>query len=240
MRHSGNARELGFRIGGLRSVRVRRVLEPGGCRSILRPMLVAAKIPPVSIEQYLAIERSAENKSEYHDGRIVAMAGGTGPHSQLAVRIAGALDRATAGRGCHVFNSDMKLRIRENNRVCYPDISGLCGRPEYLDETRDVFLNPSFIVEVLSRSTEAFDRGRKLALYMALPSVIEIALVSVEEVRVDKYTRQPDGIWRFDAYSGTESEVPFSSLRCGVSLREAYDGVDLDPPGLEPGTGKFY
>jgi len=200
-------------------------------------MLAAAKNPPLPLDAYLALERAAEFKSEFHDGQLVGMAGGTGPHSQLAVKIAGSLDRATATRGCHIFNSDMKLRIAENNRVCYPDVSGLCGRPEYLDETRDVLLNPSFIVEVLSKSTEAFDRGRKLALYMALPSVVEIALVSTVEVRVDKYTRQPDAIWRFDGYSGPDAAVPFTSLGCSVSLREAYAGVELEPPGPEPGVG---
>jgi len=206
----------------------------GRLRRYHAPMSTAAKASE-SAEGYLVRERAAETKSEFHDGCIVAMAGGTGPHSQVAVRIAGALDRATSYRGCHIFNSDMKLRIEANNRVCYPDVSGLCGRPEYLDETRDVLLNPSFIVEVLSKSTEAFDRGRKLALYMALPSVVEIALVSVVEWRVDKYTRQPDGIWRFDGCSGPEGQVPFASLGCEVSLREVYAGVELDPPGPEPG-----
>ena len=199
-------------------------------------MSLAAPIAPLSIEQYLAAERIAETKSEFHDGQVFAMAGGTGPHSQIAVKLAGALDRATAARGCHIFNSDMKLRIAANNRVCYPDVSGLCGRPEYLDQTRDVLLNPSFIIEVLSKSTEAFDRGRKLALYMALPSVVEIALVSVVEVRVDKYTRQPDGIWRFDGYAGLECNVPFASLDCAVPLREVYAGVEFEPPGPEPGV----
>ena len=181
------------------------------------------------------MERVALNKSEYHDGRIVAMAGGTGPHSQVAAAFTRELGNFAKAKGCTVFNSDMKLRIAENNRVCYPDVSGLCGRPEYLDDTRDVLLNPSFIVEVLSKSTEAFDRGAKLALYMALPSVVEIALVSVVEVRVDKYTRQPDGIWRFDGHSGAESQVPFVSLGCEISLAEVYAGVELDPPGPESG-----
>ena len=198
-------------------------------------MSAGAQTPLLSAEEYLALERVAQTKSEYHDGRILAMAGGTGPHSQTAAAFTRELGNFAKAKGCTVFNSDMKLRIRENNRVCYPDVSGLCGRPEYLDDTRDVLLNPSFIVEVLSKSTEAFDRGRKLALYMALPPVIEIALVSVVEVRVDKYTRQPGGIWRFDGYSGMESQVPFASLGCEISLREVYAGVELDPPGPEPG-----
>ena len=199
-------------------------------------MSLAVSHAPLSLEQYLTAERSAETKSEFHDGKVFAMAGGTGPHSQIAVKLAGALDRTTAARGCHIFNSDMKVRVAPGNRVCYPDVSGLCGRPEYLDDARDVLLNPSLIIEVLSKSTEAFDRGRKLALYMAMPSVVEIVLVSVVEVRVDKYTRQPDGIWRFDGFPGVECDVPFSSLGCAVSLREAYAGVELDPPGPEPGV----
>ena len=199
-------------------------------------MSIAASASGFSLQGYIAAERIAGKKSEFHDGRVVAMAGGTGPHSQVAVKFAGALDRATAARGCHIFNSDMKLHIPANNRVLYPDVSGLCGRPEYLDDSRDVLLNPSFLIEVLSKSTEAFDRGRKLALYMALPSVVEIALVSVVEVRVDKYTRQSDGIWRFDGYSGEECEVPFVSLGCSISLREVYAGVELDPPGPELGV----
>ncbi len=199
-------------------------------------MSLAAPRSPLTFEEYLAAERVAETKSEFHGGEVFAMAGGTANHSKIAVKISGALDHATAARGCHIFNSDMKVRVSENDRTLYPDVSGLCERPEYLDDSRDVLLNPSFIIEVLSKSTEAFDRGRKLALYMALPSVVEIALVSVVDVRVDKYTRQPDGIWRFDGYSGLESEVPFTSLGCTVPLREVYAGVELEPPGPQPGS----
>ena len=201
-----------------------------------RLILIAASAPDFSLDEYIAAERTAEKKSEFHNGRVVAMAGGTGPHSQIAAAFTRELGNFAKAKGCAVFNSDMKLHIPANNRVLYPDVSGLCGRPQYLDDSRDVLLNPSFLIEVLSKSTEAFDRGRKLALYMALPSVVEIALVSVVEVRVDKYTRQPDGIWRFDGYSGEECEIPFASLGCAISLREVYVGVELDPPGPEPGV----
>ena len=199
-------------------------------------MPLAASTAPLTFEEYLAAERLAETKSEFHGGQVFAMAGGTSPHSQVAVAFAAELRNFAKGKGCTIFNSDMKVRVSAEDRVLYPDVSGLCGRPEYLDDARDVLLNPSLIIEVLSKSTEAFDRGRKLALYMAMPSVMEIALVSVVEVRVDKYTRQPDGIWRFDGFSGVECEVPFSSLGGAISLREAYAGVELDPPGPESGV----
>ena len=198
-------------------------------------MPLAISTAPLSLEEYLAAERVAETKHEFHGGKVLARASDNSTHSQIAVRFMTELRQLAKAGGCHIFNSDLRVHIPASNRVLYPDVSGLCGRPEYLNETRDVLLNPSFIIEVLSKSTEAFDRGRKLALYMALPSVVEIALVSIVEVRVDKYTRQPDGIWRFDGYSGPECEVPLTSLGCAVSLREVYAGVELDPLGPEPG-----
>ena len=206
--------------------------------AIVRPMSNAAP-SIVTPEEYLTLERAAETKSEYHDGRIVAMAGGTGPHALLAATLIRELGNLAKSKGCHVFTSDMKVRVDANNRYLYPDASGLCGRPEYLDDARDVLVNPAFIIEVLSKSTEAYDRGRKLAIYMALPTVVEIALVSLVELRVDKYTRQPDGIWRFDGWSGAESSVPFVSLGGAVALREVYEGIELEPLPPEPGSERI-
>ena len=100
---------------------------------------------------------------------------------------------------------------------------------QFRDDTRDVLLNPSFVVEVLSPSTEAYDRGRKLAIYMAIPSIVEIVLVSQDQVRVDKYTRQPDGIWRFDVIEGREARVRFESIGCEIVLADFFDGVELAP-----------
>ncbi len=198
-------------------------------------MFQAALHPP-SLDDYLAFERTSQTKHEYHDGEIVAMAGGTGPHSRIAVRLSGQLDVAVAARGCHVFNSDMRIYIDATRRSLYPDISALCGTPEYRDATRDVLLNPALIVEVLSSSSEGYDRGRKLALYMALPSVTEIALVSQEEVRVDKFTRQPAGIWHFQGFSGMDAVMPLVSLGTEVRLGDFYEGIELAPPTPQPGA----
>lgn len=199
----------------------------------------ATSIAPLSFEEYLAAERIAETKSEFYDGQIFPRPSGNAPHSRISVHFAAELGTLKKTKGGVVFNSDLRVRIATDDGALYPDVSGLCGRPEYHDGSGDVLLNPSFIIEVLSKSTEAFDRGRKLAFYMALPSVVEIALVSVVDVRVDKYTRQPDGIWRFDGYSGLDSEVPFASLGCAVPLREVYAGVELEAPEPEPGSAKL-
>ena len=195
-----------------------------------------AALLTASLDDYLTFERVSETKHEYHDGSIVAMAGGTGPHSLIAGRLITSLNMRVVSRGCSVFNSDMRIYIDANRRSLYPDISALCGTPEYRDATRDVLLNPALIVEVLSSSTEGYDRGRKLALYMALPSVVEIALVSQEEVRVDKFTRQPAGIWHFQSFSGMDAVMPLVSLGTEVRLGDFYEGIELAPPSPEPGA----
>src|SRR5260221_5337410 len=180
--------------------------------------MFSAASPLLTPEEYLALERNAETKHEYHDGGIVAMAGWTGPHSLLAVRLGSELMQRLKGRACFVFNSDMKVWIHTERHYFYPDLSGLCGQPQFHDERRDVMTNPTFIVEVLSPKTEGYDRGKKLARYMALPSIVEIALVSQEAVRVDKYTRGPDGIWRFEGLAGFDAVVRFESLNCEFPL----------------------
>ncbi len=189
-------------------------------------------------EEFLAFEREAATKHEYHDGVVVDMAGGGPAHSRLAVQLGSELWQRLKNRSCSVFNSDMKVWTGESRHYVYPDLSGLCGQSQTRDEARDVLLNPAFIVEVLSPKTEGYDRGKKLAVYMGLPSVIEIVLVAQDEMRVDKYTRQPDDIWRFDGYSGADAVVPFVSVQCEVRLGDFYAGVELLPL-VEPGLLRF-
>jgi Uma2 family endonuclease len=183
--------------------------------------------PLLTPEEYLELEREAETKSEYHDGIVVAMAGGTGPHSLLAVKLGSELNQRLKGRRCLVFNSDMKVWIEATRRFLYPDLSGLCGQPLYRDGVRDVLTNPTFVVEVLSPKTEAYDRGKKLALYMALPAIMEIVLVSQEEARVDTFFRQTDGIWGLEVYSGMDAVMRLRSVELDLPLRDFYEGVEL-------------
>ena len=191
--------------------------------------MLQAAAPVLTADEYLALERVAETKSEYYDGRIVAMAGGTAPHAEIAANFIRELGVRSKGGPCRVYSSDMRTAIPGHRSFVYPDVSGLCVEPQFRDDSRDVLLNPSFVVEVLSPSTEAYDRGRKLAIYMAVPSIIEIVLVSLDQVRVDKYTRQPDGIWRFEVLEGRDSRVRFESLSCEIVLADFFDGVELAP-----------
>ncbi len=186
-------------------------------------------------EEYLEIERAAETRSEYHDGIMVAMSGSTAPHSRRGLRMGGMLDAAVRERGGIIFNTDMKVWILKENLFLYPDVSGLCEPPEYHDEETDALINPRFVVEVLSRTTEVYDRGTKLGCYMTLPSIVEIVLVSQRALQVEKYTRQRAGAWRFEMLRGCDATLRFESLGCELLLGDLYNGIDLDPeitPGM--------
>ncbi|MGA7982883.1 MAG: Uma2 family endonuclease, partial [Chromatiaceae bacterium] len=128
--------------------------------------------PTLSFEEWLEGERAArEGRSEFVDGEVFAMTGGSLAHNAIVINISGELRNQMKGRPCQVYANDVKVLIRAANAGKYPDLVALCGAPELLDERRDVLLNPNLIVEVLSDSTEAYDRGEKFALYRQLPSL---------------------------------------------------------------------
>lgn len=173
-------------------------------------------------EEYLAYERDSELKHEYIAGEIVAMAGGTQRHSALAVNVATAL-RISRPAGCTVFQSDMRLRVLATGVATYPDVSMVCGpsEPDPADPSNTTITNPSLLVEVLSTSTEQYDRGFKWQEYQKIPSLKEYVLVSQYPARVEVYRRQGD---RWEYFSATEGIVELSS---GATLDLAFLYADL-------------
>lgn len=151
----------------------------------------------LSPEEFLAWERQQERKHEYFDGEVYAMAGGSPRHNRLGNRINAALENAL-GRRCHVFTSDQRVRSRER-RYVYPDVSVVCGSP--LIEDGDVLANPSIVVEVLSSTTEQYDRGLKWDGYQMLPSLSDYVLVSQDRAHIEHFARAPDGRWIYMAAS---------------------------------------
>jgi Uma2 family endonuclease len=181
----------------------------------------AAVRTKLSPQEYLDLERAAEQRHEYADGEIFAMAGGTLEHSAVAANLLGELRNALLGRGCRVLSSDMRIKIAATGRYLYPDASVLCGRPEFEDTTRDTLLNPTAIVEVLSDSTEAYDRGDKFAQYRTIPSLREYVLSSQKEPRVEVFTRQPDGSWILRIY-GAGARAALGSIGCEIEVDRLY------------------
>ncbi len=184
--------------------------------------------PTLSFEEWLEGERAAlEGRSEFVDGEIFAMTGGSLAHSALVSNINREISIQLKGRPCQVYASDVKVLIRAANAGKYPDLVALCGEPELLDERRDVLLNPNLIVEVLSDSTEAYDRGEKFALYRQLPSLQEYLLVSQSRVGVELYTRGQDDRWTLTDYSALTDRVPLASIDCTLALAEVYDKLEI-------------
>ena len=187
-------------------------------------------------EQYLAIEREAEYKSEYFQGEMFAMAGAGWAHNVWSANLVTGLNNQLRSRPCRVYSSDMRVRVRATGLYTYPDVVVVCGERRFLDERRDTLLNPSLLIEVLSPSTEAFDRGQKFEHYQSIESLREYLLVASDRVHVDLYTRQPDGRWLLTSAGRLEDSLDLQSVGCRLALLDLYEKTDL--PGSQPATAE--
>ncbi|MGA2769353.1 MAG: Uma2 family endonuclease [Bryobacteraceae bacterium] len=183
-------------------------------------------------EEYLEIEREAEYKSEYFQGEMFAMAGAGQAHNLLVANLVAGLHHQLRSRPCQLYPSDMRVRVPATGLYTYPDVVVVCGEPQFLDEQRDTLLNPSLLVEVLSPSTEAYDRGRKFEHYRSIESFGEYLLVASDRVHADLYTRQPDGRWMLTSAGRLEDSLDLESVGYRLALVDLYERVDL--PGFQP------
>lgn len=187
-----------------------------------------------TVEEYLALERASEERHEYLDGQIYAMAGESPQHGDICTNLVGMLYAQLRGSPCRVWSKDTKVRSGPDPRprqtkeglFSYPDLVVVCGEPQFHDEHRDVVLNPVVIIEVLSESTETFDRGEKFLRYQTWnPTLTDYLLVSQSSPIIEHYTRQPDGGWSYYVYEGLEQHLSIKSIDCTLRLAEVYDRV---------------
>jgi Uma2 family endonuclease len=183
--------------------------------------------PFLTPEQYLEIERQAEYKSEYWQGEMFAMSGAAEPHSLLVTSIAAQIYSQLRARDCRTYSNDMRVRVSATGLYTYPDIVVVCGAPQLLDGRRDTLLNPTLIIEVLSPSTEAYDRGRKFEHYQSLDSLKQYLLVASERVHADLFTRQPGGQWLLTSASSLDDTIDLESIGCRIALGESYEKVEF-------------
>jgi len=177
--------------------------------------------------EYLALERRATYKSEYVGGHIIAMSGASRRHNLIAANISRELSSQLRGRPCESYVSDMRVRVSETGLYTYPDVVAVCGDIRFADEQTDTLLNPTVIVEVLSASTEAYDRGDKFAHYRRLASLHDYVLVSQDAVRVEHYVRQGEK-WLLSEASLLTDTVSLASIQCTLVLEDIYDKVRFD------------
>jgi Uma2 family endonuclease len=194
-------------------------------------LLIMAALPQAfsTPDEYLALDRAAEFKSEYHAGLILAMAGASEAHNIISLNVAAELRARLRCGPCRPFSADLRVRVGEADLYAYPDVVVVRGERQYADGRRDVLLNPTLIVEVLSSTTEAYDRGEKFKGYQTLESLQEYLLIAQDQPHVEQYTRQADGRWTLSEAADLAAVLHLSSIGCVLVLTEVYDGVDFAP-----------
>lgn len=182
----------------------------------------------ISPQEYLEIERKAEFKSEYFHGEMFAMAGASANHVQIVTNICGELRQRLKGKKCWVGAADLRVHVPATGLFTYPDMFVVYDERKALDSEFDTLVNPSVLFEVLSESTESFDRGRKFAHYQSITSLSDYVLVSQDKIRVERFKRQPSGDWLLSVFTSLDESLPFPELGCALPLSEVYFLVDLN------------
>lgn len=181
----------------------------------------------ISVEEYLLAERKSELKHEFYDGEVFAMSGGSYAHARIANNIASELHLRLRGRPCQPLGSDMRV-MTPSGLFTYPDVSIHCGPPQFLKNTTDTLTNPRVLVEVLSPSTERYDRGKKFEKYRSIPSLMEYVLVSQDRVAVEHFRRREQpGEWLLTAVVDPAGALAFPCLEVVLPVADIYAGVDF-------------
>ena len=183
-----------------------------------------------SFDDYLGVEREAvDTKHEYVAGHVYAMTGASYHHNLIAANLVRRLGNQLDAGPCTVLSNDMRVRVEAADASTYPDVVALCDEPAFHDERSDVLTNPILLIEVLSPSTEGYDRGGKFALYRALPSLRQYILVAQDRYSVDVFTRRDDNRWVLTAYSDPDDLIRFDAIACAVPMSEIYARVRFEP-----------
>ena len=194
---------------------------------------IVSQAPPrfYTEDEYLALEEMAEQKSEYVNGEIIPMPGGTDYHGALAMNLGSAFIVALRGRGCLIMSSDVKIRAA--SQMYYPDLSITCGPREHYGDNRTVITNPILVAEVLSPSTEGKDRGEKFRNYLTIDSLAVYLLVSQDSPRVEQFSRGEAGHWDYTLVTGLEGVLDIPALSVSLKLADIYDQIDFTDQGLD-------
>ncbi len=197
---------------------------------LLEPKMSAAPHRRLTVPEYLAIERASEQKHEFINGEVFAMAGASRQHNELKEHLGGELFARLKGGPCRTYSGDQRVKVERDGQpfYTYPDYLIVCGPPQFVRELGlDTLLNPLVLFEILSDSTEDYDRGEKFAYYRELASLREYVLISQKEMEVERLVRGPDNRWEPTVLRGADSELVLASARVQLPLADLYRGVEL-------------
>jgi len=192
------------------------------------PKMSTASTHKLLPQEYLAMERRADYRSEFYRGEMFAMAGASWEHTRIKDNFARKTGNQLENGPCCVLTSDLRVKVDATGLYTYPDVIIVCDQPLFEDDVFDTLLNPSAIAEVLSDSTEKYDRGQKFAHYRQLPTVREYVLIAQDRPLVERYVRQPDGTWVMTAYDDLTQTFSFGTMPVAITLADIYRGVSFD------------
>ncbi len=178
--------------------------------------------------EYVAFERASEFKHEYRSGTIVDMTGASERHNLIGTNTVSLLFPQLRGRGCKIYANDMRVKVRQARLYTYPDIVIMCGEARFADDTFDMLINPTVIIEVLSPSTESYDRGEKFQHYRSLVSLQEYVLISQDSPRIERYMRQDHDSWMLTEAQGLDASIELTSIGCTLKLAEVYEQITFE------------
>ena len=188
----------------------------------------APKYNYISPEHYLEMERASDTKHEYYKGEVFAMSGASLPHNDIFHNVYGALTFFLKGKGCKPYGSDLRIHIPKDSLYTYPDISIICGKPQTTDIFRDNIINPSVIIEILSKSTKDYDRGSKFTLYRSINTLKEYILIDSTSISVEIFTRQEDNSWRLTEFKQQSDNFTITTINLTLYLKDIYEDVSFD------------
>ena len=193
----------------------------------------------LTVAEYLAFERASESKHEFFDGELFAMTGGTPAHSLIATNFASEARAALKERPCVVFNSDLRVKVNPSGLYTYPDVTIVCGEQKFDDEQRDTLINPTIVVEVLSKSTASYDRGPKSKHFRKIDSLQALILIEQDCPAVEVYCRQSDGKWILTDATELTDSIAIEPIGIFIPLAEIYRRVTFPEPGPSSETGLY-
>lgn len=182
----------------------------------------------ITVSEYFEIERNSLEKHEYYEGELFAIAGAKKKHNLIVSNLIISIGSQFKGRPCSVYPPDMKVAVDKYNHYTYPDISIVCGESKFVNESEDSLVNPKVIIEVMSDSTEKYDRGKKFQSYRNISSLEEYVLVSTENKKVELFTKSSDDKWVFSE-SNESGIIKLASIDCVLNLDDIYDKVEVSP-----------